>query len=86
MTVLEVRGFGREEPAPHPHRRAEDLADLTAHTAILIAAPFEHAADAVELMHEAAHTGLISDGKIFLLNLRDAVRITSGETGITALR
>jgi nitrogen regulatory protein PII len=85
MTVFDVRGFGREKTAPHEHERAEDLRDFTEHAAILVAAPSELVPEVVERIESSAHTGHAGDGKIFVLDLQDAVRITSGETGMDAL-
>ncbi len=86
MTVHDVRGFGRGKTAQHEHLREEDLRDFTAHSACFIAAPEEHVEDIVERIKTVAHTGLPGDGKIFVLDLADAVRIGTGETGEAALK
>ncbi len=86
MTVHDVRGFGRGKTVPHERLRAEDLRDFTDHSACFIAAPEELVEEIVKKIEAVAHTGLPGDGKILVLNLADAVRIGTGETGETALK
>ena len=85
-TVVDVRGFGREKTAPHDHQRAEDLRDFTDHVACCTAAPDELADGIAEQIRSIAHTGLVGDGKVFVINLEQAVRISSGERGELALK
>ncbi len=85
VTVFEVRGFGHDKTAPHVHGRAEDLRDFTDHVACLIAACDDDADDIVEQIDSVARTGRAGDGKIFVLDLEQAVRIGTGERGEQAL-
>ena len=86
MTVFEVRGFGREKTEPQPHDRDDDLRDFTDHTACLVATPDDLADGIAEQIRSIAHTGLAGDGKIFVIDLEQAVRIGSGERGELALK
>jgi nitrogen regulatory protein PII len=86
MTAFQVKGFGREKSAPHEHTRAEELRDFVEHAAAIVATPDELVGDVVDLIEKTAHTGLAGDGKIFVLNLEQAVRIATGERGEQALR
>jgi nitrogen regulatory protein P-II 2 len=86
ITVFNVRGFGREKTAPHDHQRAEDLKDFTDHIACFVAVPDDLADGIAEEIRAVAHTGRAGDGKIFVLDLEQAVRIATGERGELALR
>jgi nitrogen regulatory protein PII len=86
MTVLEVRGFGREKSAPHRHVPEEELVDFVPHTAILVAAPDDRAEGIATRLAEVARTGQPGDGKVFVLPLEEALRIATGERGEAALR
>lgn len=86
MTVHVARGFGRGKTAPHEHLRDEDLSDFTEHSTCYIAAPEEHVGEIVRKITAATRTGATGDGKIMVLDLVDAVRIGTGETGEAALR
>ncbi len=83
MTVFEVRGFGRgrkREATP-----AEQLNDFVKHLKIEIFCKKEIEKQIVETIEKAAHTGLRGDGKIYVCGTQDAVRISSGERGKTAV-
>lgn len=86
MTVLGVRGFGREKTAPSRHHVAEHPHDFMEREAILIAASDDSAPGIVKLVTEIAHTGRPGDGKVFVVPLDQAIRIATGETGDHALR
>ena len=86
LTVIDARGFGRGKTEPHAHTRVEDLRDFSEHTALLVAVAEEQFAGVMERIRSVAHTGTTGDGKIFVLELRDALRIASGERGEEALR
>jgi nitrogen regulatory protein P-II 2 len=73
LTVSEVKGYGRQKGQTEIYRGAEYVVDDTS------------AAKAVEAVKAAAATGKIGDGKIFVLNVEEAVRIRTGETGPAAL-
>ncbi|MEK7667352.1 MAG: P-II family nitrogen regulator, partial [Gemmatimonadota bacterium] len=81
MTVLEVRGFGREKSAPHLHVPQEDLLDFVDRAAILVAARDDRAEALVERLTALARTGQPGDGKVFVLPVEAAVRIATGEHG-----
>lgn len=86
MTVFKVRGFGREKTATLEHSRAEDLRDFTDHMACIVAAPDDLSDGIVELIRSTAHTGLPGDGKVFVLDLEQAVRICTGECNEVGLQ
>jgi nitrogen regulatory protein PII len=86
MTVFPVSGFGREKTALHERTRSEELQDFVEHSAVLVAAPAGQVASIIERVRAAAHTGRPGDGKILVLDLDEAVRIASGESGEAALR
>jgi len=86
MTVSAVKGFGKKKTVPHEHTRSEDLHDFTDSSMLLVAAPDDLADGVVNRINEAAHTGLAGDGKIFVLDMEQAVRIVTGERGESALR
>jgi len=85
LTIFAVRGFGREKTAPHVHDRAEDLRDFTDHVACLVAAPNHMVSGVVERIRTIAHTGRPGDGKIFVLELEEVLRLGTGERDDAAL-
>jgi nitrogen regulatory protein PII len=85
MTVCAAKGFGKEKTVPHERTRREDLHDFTDCSMLLVAVPEDLADDVAETIREAAHTGLSGDGKIFVLDLAQAVRIVTGARGEDAL-
>lgn len=85
MTVTEVRGYGRQKGHTEIYRGAEYKITYVPKVKIEIAVREDHAARAVEIIQETARTGKIGDGKIFVLDLKDAVRIRTGEAGEEAL-
>ena len=85
MTVSEVRGFGRQKGQTEIYRGAEYTTSLIPKVRIEIAAAEGLAPRVVETIREAAATGTIGDGKIFVLDLEQAVRIRTGETDDSAL-
>lgn len=85
ITVAEVKGFGRQKGHTELYRGAEYVVDFIPKVRLSIAVPDELAAKVVETIKEAAKTGRIGDGKIFILPLEDAVRIRTGETGEEAI-
>ena len=85
MTVIEARGFGRQKGHREVYRGAEYVIDFLPKVKLEIALrddQVEHAIDAIE---RAAKTGNVGDGKIFVVNLDQAVRIRTSETGPDAL-
>jgi nitrogen regulatory protein P-II 2 len=85
MTVSEVNGFGRQKGQTEIYRGAEYTTNMIPKIKIEIVVPAEQAAAVIETIQQAAHTGSIGDGKIFVADISQAVRIRTGETNETAL-
>lgn len=85
MTVSEVKGFGRQKGQTEIYRGAEYTTNMVPKIKIEVAVTSDLAPRVVEAMQQAAHTGSIGDGKIFVLDLGQAVRIRTGETNDIAL-
>lgn len=85
MTVTDVRGYGRQKGHKEVYRGAEYQVDFIPKVKVEVAAPADVAQRAVDAIAAAARTGAIGDGKIFVLNLEEAVRVRTGETGADAL-
>jgi nitrogen regulatory protein P-II 2 len=85
MTVTEVRGFGRQKGHTELYRGAEYTVDLLPKIKLEVALPPEMVDKAVESIQKAAKTGQIGDGKIFVYDLNQTVRIRTGESGVEAV-
>ena len=85
MTVSEVKGFGRQKGQTEIYRGAEYTTNMVPKVKIEIVCGSDMAAGVVETIQNAANTGAIGDGKIFVLDVAQAVRIRTGETDQTAL-
>ena len=85
MTVTEVKGHGRQKGHTEMYRGAEYFVDFVPKVQVMAAVPDEAAEGAVAAIRDTARTGQIGDGKIFVLDLADAVRIRTGERGEEAL-
>jgi nitrogen regulatory protein P-II 2 len=85
MTVTEVKGFGRQKGHTELYRGAEYVVDFLPKVKIEMAVGDDIVERAVEAITQAAHTGKIGDGKIFIQTLDEIVRIRTGETGIDAV-
>lgn len=85
LTVSEVKGFGRQKGHTELYRGAEYQVDFLPKVKLEIAVNDDIVQRLVEAITEAAHTGKIGDGKIFVYDLEQAVRIRTGETDIEAL-
>ena len=85
MTVTEVRGFGRQKGHTELYRGAEYQVDLLPKVKLELALAPEQVDAAVEAITKAAKTGNIGDGKIFVYDLEQVIRIRTGETGGEAL-
>ena len=85
MTVTEVKGFGRQKGQTEIYRGAEYSTNMVPKIKLEIACGTDIVDRAVEAIQAAASTGAIGDGKIFVLDLGQAVRIRTGETDETAL-
>jgi nitrogen regulatory protein P-II 2 len=85
LTVSEVKGFGRQKGQTEIYRGAEYSVTFLPKMKIEVAIADELLAQTVEAIRRAAETGKIGDGKIFVLDLAQAVRIRTGEQGEEAL-
>jgi nitrogen regulatory protein P-II 2 len=85
LTATEVKGFGRQKGHTELYRGAEYVVDFLPKTKIEIAIGDDMLEKAVEAITTAANTGKIGDGKIFVLDLEQAIRIRTGETDEEAL-
>ena len=85
MTVSEVRGFGRQKGQTEIYRGAEYTMQYVPKVKVEIAVAASVADAAVETIGEAARTGRIGDGKVFVLPLEGAMRVRTGEMGADAL-
>jgi nitrogen regulatory protein PII len=84
-TVTEVKGFGRQKGHTELYRGAEYVIDFLPKVKVEAAVPDSVVDNAIEAICKAANTGQIGDGKIFVTNLDQTVRIRTGETGDDAL-
>ncbi|AWL13066.1 Nitrogen regulatory protein P-II [Saliniradius amylolyticus] len=80
LTVTEVKGFGRQKGHTELYRGAEYQVDFLPKIKLEIAVQDDHVERLVEAIVEAAKTGKIGDGKVFVFDLQSAVRIRTGET------
>ena len=85
MTVIEGKGFGRQKGHKELYRGAEYTMDFTPKLEVEVAVADEAAEQAVDAVRQAAQSGKIGDGKIFLMTVNEVVRIRTGETGEAAL-
>ncbi len=85
ITVTEVKGFGRQKGHTELYRGAEYVVDFLPKVKIEAAISDELVEGVVEAIEKSASTGKIGDGKIFVFDLEQVVRIRTGETGVEAL-
>ena len=85
MTVSEVKGFGRQKGHTELYRGAEYVVDFLPKIKLEVVVDDEKATQVVEVIQKTANTGRIGDGKIFVLNLEEVVRIRTGERGTDAV-
>ena len=85
MTVTEVKGFGRQKGHTELYRGAEYVVDFLPKVKLEVAISAELVDQALEAISDAAKTGKIGDGKIFVYNLEQVIRIRTGETGEDAI-
>ena len=85
MTVSEVKGFGRQKGHKELYRGAEYAIDFTPKIEIEVVVKDDLAEQCVGAVREAAQTGNIGDGKIFMVPIDEVVRIRTGETGDAAI-
>ena len=85
MTVTEVKGFGRQRGHTELYRGAEYVVDFLPKVKVEIAVTDDLAERAIEAIIDAAKTGKVGDGKIFVIDLEQVHRIRTGETGDAAI-
>ena len=85
ITVTEAKGFGRQKGHTELYRGAEYVVDFLPKVKIEIVVDDGRVEASVDAIQKAARTGRIGDGKIFVLNVEEAIRIRTGETGADAI-
>ena len=85
ITATEVKGFGRQKGHTELYRGAEYVVDFLPKIKLEIAINDDHLSGAVEAITKAANTGKIGDGKIFVSELAEVIRIRTGESGAAAI-
>jgi nitrogen regulatory protein P-II 1 len=85
ITVTEAKGFGRQKGHTELYRGAEYVVDFLPKVKIEIVLADETVDRAIEAIRNAAQTGRIGDGKIFVSNIEGAIRIRTGESGVDAI-
>ncbi len=85
MTVTEVKGFGRQRGHTELYRGAEYVVDFLPKSKVEVAVSDELVERVIEVISAAARTGKVGDGKIFVTDLSQSLRIRTGETGDNAL-
>jgi nitrogen regulatory protein P-II 1 len=85
MTIADVKGYGRQKGHKEIYRGAEYVVDFIPKIKIEIVVADERAEQVVERIRQAAYSGKIGDGKIFVLPVEDAVRVRTGEKGTDAI-
>ncbi|GBD93854.1 nitrogen regulatory protein P-II [bacterium BMS3Abin05] len=85
MTISEVRGFGRQRGHTELYRGSEYRIDFLPKIKIEVALPEKDVDRVVETIMKAARTGQIGDGKVFISDLEEVIRIRTGESGKDAL-
>ncbi|MEZ5564739.1 MAG: P-II family nitrogen regulator [Gammaproteobacteria bacterium] len=85
MTVTEVKGFGRQRGHTELYRGAEYVVDFLPKSKVEVAVSDDLVERVIEAISAAARTGKVGDGKIFVTDLHQSLRIRTGETGDNAL-
>lgn len=85
MTITEVRGFGRQKGHTEMYRGTEYAVDFVPKVKIEVVCSEDSARSVIELILKTAQTGQIGDGKIFVTNLEETIRIRTGEIGADAI-
>jgi len=85
MTVVEAKGFGRQKGHTELYRGAEYVVDFLPKLKVEVVVGDDQVEGALEAIQKAAKTGKIGDGKIFVLDVQNVVRIRTGETGAAAV-
>ena len=85
LTITEVKGFGRQKGHTELYRGAEYTIDTLPKIKLEIIADTEKVTEIVDVISKSANTEKIGDGKIFITNVEEVIRIRTGETGIDAI-
>jgi len=85
LTVTEVKGFGRQKGHTELYRGAEYVVDFLPKIKVEVVLPDSATEPAIEAITKAARTGRIGDGKIFVTDVEQVIRIRTGETGESAV-
>jgi nitrogen regulatory protein P-II 1 len=85
LTLSDARGFGQEHDASHPEYREFMGIETTPNLRIEIACHDDEVPSILHRLYEIAHTGQRGDGKVFVLNIEEALRLKTGERGAAAL-
>ncbi len=85
ITVIEAKGFGRQKGHTELYRGAEYVVDFLPKVKIELVIEDDMLERAIEAIMQAAHTGRIGDGKIFITSVEDAIRVRTGERGKEAI-
>ena len=85
ITVTEVKGFGRQKGHTELYRGAEYVVDFLPKVKVEVAVKSDLLDQVIEAIEKAAKTGKIGDGKIFVHDIEQVIRIRTGETGVDAL-
>jgi nitrogen regulatory protein P-II 1 len=85
MTITEVRGFGRQKGHAEVYRGTEYAVDFVPKIMLTILASDERVEEIIKAIAEAAHTGKLGDGKIFVTPLDEVIRIRTGDRGDAAI-
>lgn len=85
LTVTDVRGYGRQKGHTEVYRGAEYSVDFRPKVKIDIAVPADLLAAVIDAIRGKANSGSIGDGKIFVFELSDVIRVRTGESGVNAL-
>lgn|SRR5574343_863813 len=85
LTVTEVKGFGRQKGHTELYRGAEYVVDFLPKMKLEVVLPDDRVEQAIEAILNSARTGKIGDGKIFVFDVNQVVRIRTGETGESAV-
>ena len=85
LTVTDVKGFGRQKGHTELYRGAEYVVDFLPKIKVEVVVDDKVCDDVVDAIVKAAHTGKIGDGKIFVQNVEQVIRIRTGETGADAV-
>lgn len=85
MTITEVKGFGRQKGHSELYKGTEYVVDFIPKIKVEVVVPDSIAAEVIGVIEKTARTGKIGDGKIFVINVEDAVRIRTGQRGEGAI-